>query len=69
VSGFPAHDPKSGVCITYGATQSRHFDARVLTDPDAVYEEWKASADVGFCDHSFIGIQEASHGAAPNVSH
>lgn len=60
IYGCIDHDPKSGVCITYGAAQSRHFDARVLTDPDAVYEEWKASADVGFCDHSFIGIQEAA---------
>jgi hypothetical protein len=62
VYGCIDHDPKSGVCITYGATQSRHFDPRVLTDPDAVYEEWKADADVGFCDHSFVNLQEASHG-------
>ena len=51
---------KRGVCITYGARQSRHFDARVLSDPDAVYENLKASSDPGFCDHSFIGIQEAA---------
>lgn len=68
VYGCIDHDPKSGVCITYGATQSRQFDPRVLTDPDAVYEEWKADADVGFCDHSFIGIQEASHGT-PKTGH
>ena len=61
VYGCIDHDPKTGVCITYGATQSRHFDARVLTDPDAVYEEWKASADVGFCDHSFVNVQEATN--------
>jgi hypothetical protein len=60
VYGCLDRDPKSGTCITYGATQSRHFDARVLTDPDAVYEELKASADPGFCDHSFFNIQEAS---------
>jgi hypothetical protein len=70
IYGCIDHDPRTGVCVTYGATQSRHFDPRVLTDPDAVYDEWKASADVGFCDHSFIGIQEASHGGgAPNTSH
>lgn len=51
---------RHGVCITYGAMQSRHFDPRVLSDPDAVYEQLKTSSDPGFCDHSFIGIQEAS---------
>lgn len=51
---------KRGVCMTYGAMQSRHFDTRVLTDPDAVYEMLKSSSEPGFCDHSFIGIQEAS---------
>jgi hypothetical protein len=53
---------RQGVCLTYGATQSRHFDARVLHDPDAVYEALKDSSDPGFCDHSFIGIREASSG-------
>jgi len=48
-----------GICITYGAVQSRHFDTRVLADPDAVYEALKDSSDPGFCDHSFIGIQQA----------
>ena len=52
---------KHGVCLTYGAMQSRHFDPRVLYDPDAVYEALKDSSDPGFCDHSFIGIREASH--------
>lgn len=60
VYGCLDHDPKSGVCITYGATQSRNFDPRVLTDPDAVYEALKGSADPGFCDHSFINLQEAA---------
>jgi hypothetical protein len=55
-------DPRSGTCVVYGATQSRHFDPRVLSDPDRVYEALKGSADPGFCDHSFIGIQEASSG-------
>jgi len=60
VYGCLATDPRSGVCVTYGATQSRHFDPRVLADPDAVYESLKASADPGFCDHSFVNVQEAS---------
>ena len=42
-----------GMCVTYGAMQSRHFNARVLSDPDAVYEGLKGSSDPGFCDHSF----------------
>lgn len=53
---------KRGVCMTYGAMQSRHFDPKVLSDPDAVYEALKDSSDPGFCDHSFIGVQEASRG-------
>lgn len=51
---------RRGICVTYGAMQSRHFDARVLSDPDATYEALKDSSDPGFCDHSFIGIQEAA---------
>ncbi len=51
---------RNGVCLTYGATQSRHFDARVLHDPDTVYETLKDNSDPGFCDHSFIGMREAS---------
>jgi hypothetical protein len=62
VYGCLDRDPKSGVCLSYGATQSRHFDSRVLVEPDAVYEALKDSADPGFCDHSFIGIQEAKTG-------
>ena len=53
---------RQGVCLTYGATQSRHFDARVLHDPDKVYEALKDNSDPGFCDHSFIGMREASTG-------
>ena len=60
VYGCLDQDPKSGTCISYGATQSRHFDPRVLSDPDAVYEALKDSADPGFCDHSFVNIQEAA---------
>lgn len=58
-----ARDPRTGVCITYGAAQVRHFDARVLRDPDRVFEALRAYADPGFCDHSFIGIRNASGGA------
>ena len=60
VYGCLDRDARSGTCVTYGATQSRHFDARVLSDPDAVYEALKDSSDPGFCDHSFINVQEAS---------
>ena len=49
-----------GTCINYGAVNARHFDARVLRDPDAVYEELQAHAEPGFCDHSFINLQEAA---------
>lgn len=49
-----------GSCINYGAVNARHFDARVLRDPDAVYEELQAAAEPGFCDHSFINLQEAA---------
>ena len=51
---------KRGMCVTYGAMQSRHFDPRVLSDPDAVYEALKSSSDPGFCDHSFVRIREAA---------
>jgi hypothetical protein len=54
------HDARGDICINYGAVNARHFDARVLRDPDAVYEELQASAEPGFCDHSFINLQEAA---------
>lgn len=53
-------DDKRGMCVTYGAANLRHFDARALYRPDTVYEALKDSADPGFCDYSFIGVQEAS---------
>lgn len=53
-------EAQSGTCINYGAVNARHFDARVLRDPDQVYEELQAHAEPGFCDHSFINLQEAS---------
>jgi hypothetical protein len=55
---------KHGACLTCGATQSRHFDARVLCDPDTVHEALKDASDPGFCDHSFIGIKQASTGTS-----
>lgn len=56
------HRDKHGMCLTYGAMQSRNFDPRALSDPDAVYEALKDNSDPGFCDHSFINVQEASRG-------
>ena len=55
-------DEKRGACVMYGAVNSRLFDTAVLNDPDKVYEKIKNNADPGFCDYSFIGIQEAASG-------
>lgn len=55
-----AHDPRTDVCVSYGAVNARHFDSYVLRDPDAVYETLQAAAEPGFCDHSFLGLQEAA---------
>jgi hypothetical protein len=52
-------DERKGVCLRYGAMQSRHFDPRVVSEPDAVFEALRDHSDPGFCDHSFINIQEA----------
>ena len=59
VYGCLERDPH-GICLKYGAMQSRHFDARALYDPDVVYEALRERSDPGFCDHSFIGIREAA---------
>jgi len=56
------YDEKRGACVIYGAVNSRLFDTAVLNEPDKVYEKIKNNADPGFCDYSFIGIQEASSG-------
>jgi len=53
-------DARTDACINYGAVNARHFDARVLRDPDAVFEELQAHAEPGFCDHSFMHLREAS---------
>lgn len=55
-------DEKRGACVMYGAVNSRVFDSMVLSEPDKVYEKIKDKADPGFCDYSFIGIQEAATG-------
>jgi len=55
-----ARDAQSGHCINYGAVNARHFDPRVLREPDRVYEELQAQAEPGFCDHSFIHLREAA---------
>lgn len=60
IYGCLDRDPKSGICVSYGATQSRNFDPRALSDPDAVYEALKDGADPGFCDHSFVNLQAAT---------
>jgi hypothetical protein len=54
------YDAKRGVCLTYGASNSRLFEASLPGDPDAVYERIRNAADPGFCDQSFIGIREAT---------
>jgi hypothetical protein len=53
-------DEKRGMCVTYGAVNSRVFDSSVMSEPDKVYENIKKNADPGFCDHSFIGIKDAA---------
>ena len=62
VSADAMNDEKRGACVQYGAVNSRLFDSAVLSDPDRVYEKIKNHADPGFCDYSFIGIQEAATG-------
>ena len=54
------YDERHGACIQYGATNARVFDSSVYVEPDKVYEKIKNAADPGFCDYSFIGIQEAA---------
>ncbi len=54
-------DAQSDLCINYGAVNARHFDSRVLREPDRVYEELQGLAEPGFCDHSFIHLHEATN--------
>lgn len=53
-------DVRTDLCINYGAMNARHFDSRVLREPDAVFEDLQAHAEPGFCDHSFIHLREAA---------
>jgi hypothetical protein len=52
-------DERRGICVTYGAVNARHFDARVLIDPDRTFEALKDVSEPGFCDHTFLGQQQA----------
>jgi hypothetical protein len=60
VYGCLDHDERRGVCRTYGAAATRHFDARVLLEPDLVYERGRDLAEPGFCDHGFVEAVEAA---------
>ena len=59
-------DLQNDLCVNYGAVNARHFDARVLREPDKVYEELQSLAEPGFCDHSFIHLQEAARTSPRN---
>ncbi len=50
-------------CISYGAVNSRHFDASVHWQPDRVFERYRHLANHGFCDHGFVTSD--SPGSAP----
>ena len=43
-------------CISFGAVNSRHFDASVHWQPDQVFERDRHLASHGFCDHSTIAV-------------
>jgi hypothetical protein len=60
VYGCLDHDETRGVCRTYGAAAMRHFDARVLLQPDLVYARSRDLAEPGFCDHGFVEAVEAA---------
>jgi hypothetical protein len=50
-------------CLSYGAVNSRHFDASVHWQPDSVFERYRHLASHGFCDHGFVTSD--SPGSAP----
>jgi hypothetical protein len=60
VYGCLERDERRGICVMYGAVNARHFDPRVLYEPDKVFEELRSASDPGFCDHSFISVQAAT---------
>jgi hypothetical protein len=43
-------------CVSFGAVNSRHFDASVHWQPDHVFERDRHLASHGFCDHSAIAV-------------
>ena len=43
-------------CISFGAVNSRHFDASVHWQPDDVFERYRHLANHGFCDHSSTAV-------------
>ena len=43
-------------CTSFGAVNTRHFDASVNWQPDQVFERYRHLASHGFCDHSFIAV-------------
>ena len=47
-------------CISFGAVNSRHFDASVHWQPDQVFERDRHLASHGFCDHSTIDVSGRS---------
>ena len=64
IYGCLDHDAKRGVCRTYGAAATRHYNARVLREPDAVFERARRLAEPGFCDHGFVEAVETAHDPA-----
>ncbi len=60
VYGCFDHDPRTGVCRTYGAAATRHYNARVLREPDAVFERARRVSEPGFCDHGFVEAVETA---------
>lgn len=43
-------------CVSFGAVNSRHFDASVHWQPDEVFERYRHLASHGFCDHSHFTV-------------
>ena len=63
VYGCLDHDARTGACRTYGAAATRHYNARVLREPDAVFERARPVSEPGFCDHGFVEAVEAARDA------
>jgi hypothetical protein len=53
-------DPQRVFCINHGVVNARHFDARVLREPDRVDEELQSYAEPRFCDNGFVHLQNAA---------